>query len=96
MHYVLMIHAAESRYATLSKDQVEAIMQQYGAYTRDLFATGRGGDCAATRGIHTATTVQVRDGKRIVKDGPFAETREQLAGYYAVDAESEEEAIEWA
>ena len=95
MHYVLMIHAAESRFATLSKEQGEAVMQAYGQYTKDLFATGRAGDCAALEGTHTATTVQLRDGKRVVKDGPFAETREQLGGYYAIDAASEEEALSW-
>lgn len=95
MHYVLMIHASESRFATLSKEQGEAIMQAYGTYTKDLFSTGKAGDCAALEATSTATSVQVRDGKRIVKDGPFAETREQLAGYYAIDA-SEAEALDWA
>ncbi|MFO0676214.1 MAG: YciI family protein [Polyangiaceae bacterium] len=96
MNYVLMIHAAESRFATLAPDQVEAVMQAYGKYTKDLFATGRAGDCAALEATNTATHVQVRDGKRIVKDGPFAETREQLGGYYAFAAKDEAEAIEWA
>jgi len=96
MNYVLLIHAAESRFATLTPAQSEAIMQDYGKYTQDLFATGKAGDCAALEPSHTATHVQVRDGKRIVKDGPFAETREQLGGYYAIRAESEAEAIDWA
>jgi hypothetical protein len=95
MHYVLLIHAAESRYATLSKEEGEAVMQAYSEYSKELFATGRAGDCAALEGSHTATSVQIRDGKRVVKDGPFAETREQLGGYYAVDATSEEEALDW-
>lgn len=96
MHYVLMIHAAESRYASLSKDDGEAVMQAYGAYTKDLFATGRAGDCAALEPTSTATCVQIRNGQRIVKDGPFAETREQLGGYYAFDAKDEAEAHAWA
>jgi len=96
MHYVLMIHAAESRFATYTKEQGEAVMQAYGKYTKDLFATGRAGDCAALEPTATATSVQVRDGKRIVKDGPFAETREQLGGYYALDAATEADALEWA
>jgi len=96
MHYVLMIHAAESRFATLSKEQGEGIMQAYGKYTKDLFATGRAGDCAALEPTRTATQVRLRDGKRLVQDGPFAETREQLGGYYAIDAKFEEEALEWA
>ena len=96
MKYVLMIHAAESRFATRSKEQAEGIMQAYGKYTKDLFATGRAGDCAALEPTRTATHVRIRDGKRLVQDGPFAETREQLGGYYAFDASSEDEAIEWA
>lgn len=96
MHYVLMIHAAESRESAMSKQEYEAMMQAYGQYTRDIFATGRTGDCAALEATSTATSVQVRDGKRVVKDGPFAETREQLGGYYSLDAKDEAEAIAWA
>jgi len=96
MQYVLLIHAAESRHATMTKEAGAAIMEAYGTYTQDLFATGRAGDCAALEGTHTATTVRVREGKRVVKDGPFAETREQLGGYYTLNAETEEEALAWA
>jgi len=70
-------------------------MHAYGADTRDLFATGRAGDCAALQPTHTATSVRVRGGQRTVKDGPFAETREQLGGYYGLRAETEEEALAW-
>jgi hypothetical protein len=96
MQYVLLIHTAESRAASATPAEMEATMQAYGAYTKDLFATGRAGDCAALEPTHTATTVRVREGKRAVKDGPFAETREQLGGYYSIDAETEEEALAWA
>lgn len=96
MHYVLMIHTAESRFASLSPEQHEAMMQDYGAYTKDLFASTKAGDCAALEMSSTATCLQVRDGKRIVKDGPFADTREQLGGYYSLEAASEDEAIAWA
>jgi hypothetical protein len=96
MHYVLMIHTAESRFATLSKEQSATVMQDYGQFTKSLFDSGKAGDCAALEPSSTATHVQMRDGKRIVKDGPFAETREQLGGYYVVDAASEEEALAWA
>jgi hypothetical protein len=96
MQYVLLIHAAESRFAAMTKEAGEAVMQAYGAFTRDLFATGRAGDCAALEPTHTATTVRVREGRRAVQDGPFAETREQLGGYYSLRAETEEEALAWA
>jgi hypothetical protein len=95
MHYVLMIHAAESRFARMSAKERDLVMRDYGAYTNELFAGAKAGDCAALELSSTATCVQVRDGKRIVKDGPFADTREQLGGYYSIDG-SEEEAIAWA
>ena len=96
MNYVLMIHAAESRFATSSPEAIEAVRGAYGKFTQDLFATGCAGDCAALEPTHTATSVRVREGKRAVQDGPFAETREQLGGYYVIRAESEQEAIDWA
>lgn len=96
MHYVLLIHAAEARYTTMSPAETEQLMQAYGAFSKRLFATGRGGDSAALTPTSTATSVRVRDGKRTVQDGPFAETREQLGGYYSLRAESEDEAIAWA
>ena len=92
MQYVLLIHAAESRFATMTREAGEAVMQAYGAFTRELFATGRAGDCAALEPTHTATTVRVRQGRRTVQDGPFAETREQLGGYYLVEAKDLDEA----
>lgn len=96
MQYMLMIYASEARFSSMSKESVEEVMQAYGAYTKDIFANAKAGDCAALEGSHTATTVQIRDGKRIVKDGPFAETREQLGGYYTLEVGAEEEALAWA
>jgi hypothetical protein len=96
MHYVLLIHAAEARYAAMSPAETEALMQAHGEFSERLLATGRAGDSAALEPSTTATSVRVREGKRSVQDGPFAETREQLGGYYSLRAESEEEAIAWA
>lgn len=93
MQYILLIHASESRFATLSKEGAEAVLQAYGEFSRDLFATGRAGDCAALDPTDTATCVRVREGKRTVKDGPFAETREQLGGYYRLRAKDLDEAL---
>lgn len=96
MQYVLLIYAAESRFANSTPAEGAAVMEAYGTYTKDLFATGRAGDCAALEPTHTATSVRVREGERAVKDGPFAETREQLGGYYTIDAETADEALAWA
>jgi hypothetical protein len=96
MRYVLLIHAAESRYTAMTEAESGQLMEAYGVYSQALTATGRSGDSAALEPTSTATCVRVREGKRSVKDGPFAETREQLGGYFSIDAESESEAIEWA
>lgn len=96
MKYVLMIHSAEARFAEQSPEARAAVSDEYVAFTRALIATGRAGDRAPLEPTHTATSVRVRDGIRSVQDGPFAETREQLGGYYTIDAQSEDEAIAWA
>ncbi|CAN5364638.1 YciI family protein [soil metagenome] len=96
MDYVFLIYAAEKSFASFSKEEGEKMMHSYGTYTKDLFATGKAGDCAALERTGTATSVRVRDGKRTVTDGPFAETREQLGGYYALTTDDPEEAIGWA
>jgi hypothetical protein len=96
MHYVLLVHAAESLRAARSPAQAHEVTQEYVVYAQALRATGRAGDSAALEFTSTATTVRVREGKRSIQDGPFAETREQLAGYFALKAESEAEALDWA
>ena len=96
MDYVLLIYAAEDRGLKLSQSERHAMLQEYGQFTRDVAASGRLGDCAPLEPIGTATTVRVRGGKRVVTDGPFAETREHLGGYYVVKTETEAEALDVA
>src|SRR6184192_2715621 len=64
--------------------------------TQDLNSTGNYLDASPLHSVATATSVRVRDGKRIVTDGPFAETREQLGGYYVVEAKDLDEALDIA
>ena len=73
-----------------------SLMQAYGAFTQELVASGQmiAGD--ALEPASTATSVRVRDGKRQITDGPFAETKEQLGGYYLIVCNNLDEAIEWA
>jgi hypothetical protein len=96
MDYVLLIYEAEDRNQKSSPDEQEAMLKEYGQYTRNVAGSGRLGDCGPLEPINTATTVRVRNGKRVVTDGPFAETREQLGGYYVVKTDSEEDALELA
>lgn len=74
----------------------EAAMEEWFAYTQALAAAGvlLGGD--ALHGVDQATTVRVRDGERLTSDGPFAETKEILGGYYLIDVADLDAALEWA
>jgi len=93
MQYLLLIYGNEKHYGTLSQAEQGKLMQEYGDYTKSIAQSGnlRGGnELDATA---KATTVRVRDGKRTVTDGPFAETKEQLGGYYLVEAKDLDEAL---
>jgi hypothetical protein len=96
MQYMLLIYGEESLWERRSAEEVEKLMAGYGKLGDELRAQGklRGGDELAPTG--SATTVQVRNGDTIVSDGPFAATKEVLGGYFLVEAESLDEAIDWA
>jgi hypothetical protein len=96
MKYLLLIYADEHGFDQMSHDERHAVYKEYDDFANDLAAKGQmvGGDeLAATS---SATTVRVRDGERMVTDGPFAETKEQLGGYFLVDVEDLDAAIEAA
>jgi hypothetical protein len=95
MKYVLLIHESESARPS-TREAGAAVMDAYRSFSKDFFATGRGGDSAPLEPVSTATCVRIRDKKRAVSDGPFAETKEQLGGYYTLDAKDEAEALDWA
>jgi hypothetical protein len=96
MQYLLLIYGDESQWDALSDDDRNGIYREYGQFGADLREQSRflGGE--QLQPVATATTVQVRDGDTLVSDGPFAETKETLGGFYLVEAESLDEAIEWA
>jgi hypothetical protein len=96
MQYILLIYGEERVWEARSDEDVKELMAGYGKLGGELRAQGKlvaGDELAPTA---TATTVQVRNGDTIVSDGPFAATKEVLGGYYVVEAESLDEAIEWA
>lgn len=95
MKYMLLIYS-EPWDAELPADQRDAEMAKWFAYTADMQKAGvhLAGD--ALREIATATSVRVRDGKTLTTDGPFAETKEILGGYYLIDVPSLDEALSWA
>ena len=96
MQYLLLIYNDEAAWESLSEDERRAIHGEYVKVTTDMRARGRlvGGD--ELRPVATATSVRVRKDDTIVSDGPFAETKEALGGYYLIDADGLDEAIEWA
>ncbi len=96
MQYMLLIYDVESDWGARSEDERGSIMQEYFGFTRELREAGAMVAGAPLQPTATATTVRARDGERLVTDGPFAETKEQLGGFYLIDVESEEEALAWA
>jgi hypothetical protein len=96
MRYLLMICLDETAYAALSPEEAEASMARYGAFYDEMSSRGvlQGGE--RLRPTADSTTVRVRDGEVVTSDGPFAETKEQIGGYYVVDCKDLDEAIEVA
>ena len=96
MKYLLTIISDESRWADATPRELEEMMSAYEAFTHEVAAAGvmLGGEGLAPSS--TATTVRVRYDEVVTSDGPFAETREQLGGYYLLDCRDDEEAIGWA
>jgi hypothetical protein len=80
----------------MTEQDRNAVMKEYFAYTDELREQGKFVAADALQPTDTAKSVRIRDGEVSTTDGPFAETKEQLGGYYLVDVESAEEAAEWA
>jgi hypothetical protein len=96
MKYLLLIHVEESHYAKLSPQEIERLMGDYQAFTQELKAAGAHLASQRLRPVASARTVRVRKGEGLVSDGPFAETKEQLGGFYLIDVNDLDEAIAWA
>jgi hypothetical protein len=93
MQYLLMIYTHEAEYAKMDAATGKKVMDEYGAFTQSIIQNGnfKAGD--RLQPASTATTVRVRDGKTLTTDGPFAETREQLGGYYLIEAKDLDAAL---
>ena len=90
MKYMLLVYLAED---ALTDQEREYCYVKSAQLTQDLNATGQYLDASPLHPVATATSVRVRDGRRVVTDGPFAETREQLGGYYVIEAKDLDDAI---
>jgi hypothetical protein len=93
MQYLMLIYGQESNFTKVTPQEQASMSAEFGKFTEEITKSGkyRGGNRLAP--IASATTVRVRDGKRVATDGPFAETKEQLGGYYLIDANDLDEAI---
>jgi hypothetical protein len=96
MQYMLLIYDDEKVWQDMPEEKRDAMLGEYFAYTEALKESGKYVASDALKGIDTAKSVRVRDGEVTTTDGPFAETKEQFGGYYVLDVDSEEEALEWA
>jgi hypothetical protein len=96
MQFLLLIYDAEANFLNMTPEQVGAMYQEYGKFTQEITAAGKHRAGGQLKPISSASTVRVRHGKRVVTDGPFAETKEQLGGYYLVEAADLDDAIAMA
>jgi hypothetical protein len=93
MKYMLLVHHDEEVFAKLSEIKQKQMLEESVQLTHKLHADGQYLSASPLQPAATATIVRVRDGKPLVTDGPFIETREQIAGYFLIEAKNLEEAI---
>ena len=96
MQYMLLIYNEPGGWDLMPAEQQRAVYEAYGTFTEELQASGKMVAGDALQPISTATFIRVRDGETLTTDGPFAETKEVLGGYYLVDVDTIDEALEWA
>ena len=96
MKYLCLIYDEEKKLGGMSKTEGDAFMAEYFAFTESIRKSGNYVAGEALQPVHTATSVRIRNGKVSSTDGPFAETKEQLGGFYLINAKDLNEAIEIA
>lgn len=96
MQYLLLLHADESGFTRMTPEQQKQGMAAYMAYTDALVKAGVYKGSNRLQFVSTATTVRVVDGKTQVLDGPYADSKEQLGGYYLIEAPDLDAALSWA
>jgi hypothetical protein len=96
MRYLLLVHLDEARWAELSPEEADRRSAECEAFRDRLKQAGAHVASQRLRPTPTATTIRVRNAEVLTTDGPFAETKEQLAGFYMIDAADLDEAVAWA
>ena len=93
MRYLLSIYENEKLWESMPEKEAQAVMGEYFSFTEGIKKSGNLVAGEALQPVTTATTVRIREGKRLTTDGPFAETREQLGGFYLIEAANLDEAL---
>jgi hypothetical protein len=96
MKYLCLIYDDEKVFESMSKPEFEALMGEYFAFTESIRKSGHYLAGEALKPVNTATTVRMRNGRMSTTDGPFAETKEQLGGFYLIEARDLNDAIQVA
>ena len=96
MQYLLLIHDDEQLWASMSDEERGSYFGEYMRFTQELIDAGVHVGGNQLQGTDSATVVRIRDGETLTTDGPFAETKEILGGYYLIDVDTLDEALEWA
>ena len=96
MRYLLLICSDEKGQAPPSRAEMETLVQGHGRFAGELRAAGKMVHGERLKPDSDGSRVRVKAGQRQVMDGPFAETKEALGGFYLIDCESKQEAVEWA
>ena len=96
MRYLCLIYSDEAQWESMPEAEINAVMGEYFAFTDAITKSGHYVAGDALKPTTAATSVRVRNGKLSTTDGPFAETKEQLGGYYLIDVPDLDEAIKWA
>lgn len=96
MKYLCLVYIEEKKADVMPKSEMDALMDETGAYNESLQRSGHFISAAGLQPVQTATTVRMRNGKVSITDGPFAETKEVLGGFYVIEARDLNEAIQLA
>ena len=96
MNYLLLIYTSEAEENALTETETNKLMGEYTEFTKSIIQSGAFKAADRLRPVSSASTVRIRNGKTAITDGPFAETREQLGGYFLIDAANLDEAIKIA
>ena len=93
MKYMLLIYLEENSWQSLTEAERQAVYAEYRQFSQDIASSGHYISGSELHPVSMATSVRVRNGEQLTTDGPFAETKEQLGGYYLIDAANLDEAI---